>query len=125
MDWQASDDLVVREQWRSPVSCWEDSGEELTKYARERRFSVAAFRHWVSWFEGRQSGKPSLVEVTITDLAITEVSGGVSSVSQPDVSQSDIDQTMIVELLNGRCVHISPGFEPSSLAQLVAVLERS
>ena len=105
MAWKASKNPSVQARWRSRVEALEASGDSAAGFARRRGFSAESLRRWRKWF---QPQFPALVEVVVADPAVEVVS-----------------RHMVVELLNGRRVHLEPGFDDRAVTQLVCLLERS
>ena len=105
MAWRASNNPTVRARWRARVDALEASGESAAAFARRHELGIESLRRWRKLFRA-QPQLPALVEVVVADP--------VETAGSP---------RMVIELPNGRRVHLEPGFDPRAVTQLVRLLE--
>jgi hypothetical protein len=110
MAWHVSKNPEVRKRWRLRLAGWHKSGLTQEAYARANGFSGESLRRWRRWFRRNPSELPALVEVQVGQPA---AAGLLRK-----------DDRMIVELCDGRLVHLRPGFNPAAVASLVTTLEQ-
>ena len=108
MPWSASRDPVVQQQWRDRVARFEASGQSAKAFCAQEGFGVESLRRWRRWLGRQAVAVPALVEVRVREVA-------------PPPPPRD---AMVVELAQGRRLHLEPGFDAVAVARLVATLER-
>jgi hypothetical protein len=111
MPWQPSSNPKIQQKWRRRVEVWRSSGLSQAAHSLQHGFSATSLRGWRRWFEQHRPQLPALVELQLAEPVPTPA---------PTI---ELDDTMIIELPGARFVHLVPGFDPASVAQLVGVLE--
>jgi hypothetical protein len=100
-----SRDEFKERQWRRWISEWRDSGLSVLAYCSRRGLNPSSFYAWRRTLERRAAEQAAFVPVHI----LTDTSPRPASALE-------------LVLADGRTVRVPPGFDASSLRQLLAVL---
>jgi hypothetical protein len=93
-------------QWPRWIGAWQTSGLSVRAFCDQRGLTVASFYAWRRVLERRAAEKAAFVPVQVVVDAVPT-------------------QTCALEviLLDGRTVRVAPGFDATTVRQLLAVLE--
>ena len=93
-------------QWRHWIGEWQTSGLSVRAFWERRGLTVASFYAWRRVLERRAAEKPVFLPVQVVADAVPT-------------------QTCALEVVlpDGRTVRVAPGFDTTTLRQLLAVLE--
>jgi len=113
------------ELWKQRVAAWRASGLTSTAYSAGRGFSAGGLRHWahrLRQLEHKQRGRPvRLVRVervsggAVAPLAASPGEGGSACAAAP------VRVPLMLEVEGGR-ITVAPGFDPTTLTQVLEVL---
>jgi hypothetical protein len=92
--------------WRQVVARWKRSGLGVSTFCRREGLKQATFYWWRWELKRRDQPKPAFLPVRVLADQPATPTGGIEIV-----------------LSNGRCLRVAAGFDPHTLAQVVAVLE--
>lgn len=98
--WRECDARLVIKAWRS-------SGETLARFARRHRVEPKRLARWVNRLDGAGKGRLLLHPVRLVD------------------DRLEAGAAIEIELAEGRCVRVPPGFAPEDLRRVLAVLAES
>jgi Transposase len=96
------------QQWRSWLLRWQHSGLTVSDFCRRHHLGEPSFYAWRRQLQQRDAAAANFVPVRVI----------------PDEPHQPAIPIHVV-LANGRQLHITPGFDPATLRQLLAVLEET
>jgi transposase len=93
-------------QWRRWIKQWRESGLSVRDFCAQYGLAMANFYNWRRVLERRAAEEPTFVPVqVVSDAMPTQASA------------------LEVVLVDGRMVRVAPGFDATTLRQLLAVLQ--
>jgi transposase len=95
--------------WREAVARWRRSGEAIRDYCRKQQLSEPSFYAWRRTLAGRRGSAPPRRRRSAAKVSFLPV-------------QVVSDGAPIELLCGGHVIRLRPGFDPATLAQLLAVL---
>ena len=100
-------DTKLTAKWGKQVRDWEKSGQSVRAFCQERGLSEASMHRWK-----RELGlrKRERAAADLSKMATVQI-------------EPEGDSRIEVELSEGRCIRVRPGFDQETLKQVVAVLE--
>ncbi len=101
-------DRRKEQQWRQWIRQWQHSGQSVREFCDRNDLSQPAFYAWRRILRQRDTDATPFVAVQV--IAATP-----AALAPP----------LEVVLSSGRCLRITPGFDPHTLRQLLAVLEEA
>jgi len=114
------------EEWRGIVADWSGSGLSQSEFCRRRGLSLVTFGGWKRHFaQSALSSSPSRSPVVANPrLGRTDRLRFVEVAHRSLSSGSGLAAVLYeVRLANGRAVRVGPGFDPTTLRQLLAIVE--
>ena len=99
-------DARKEHQWRQWIHQWQHSGLSVRAYCARQGLTQASFYAWRRTLRSRDGGTASAF------LPVRVVA------DEPAVPVGSVE----VLLSGGRCLRVSPGFDPATLRQLLVVL---
>ncbi len=96
------------QHWRGLIQLWKDSGLTVRAFCARHHVTQASFYAWRRELQQRVAAATFVPVQVVTDDQPTPV----TSIS-----------TIEVVLAGGHCVRVTPGFDPATLRQLLAVLQ--
>lgn len=103
-----------RDEWAKRVERWRDSGLTAEQFASEIGINANTLKFWSYKVSKAVAAAPTRARKAPAPSSLVEVTSAVTAESRFEL-----------ELAGGRRVSIPPGFDPSALERLLAVLERS
>jgi hypothetical protein len=97
------------QQWRRWILQWRHSGLSIRDFCARHQLSQANFYAWRHQIQRRDAAAGNVVPVELVSDVRAELASSVS--------------TLEVVLAGGRLLRVAPGFDPTTLRQLLAVLE--
>jgi transposase len=94
------------QHWRHLIHLWERSGLTIRAFCARHQVSEPSFYAWRSQLRQREAAAPRFVSVQVV-------------AEPPPQAITSIE----VVLADGRCLRVTPGFDPATLRQVLAVLE--
>ena len=107
MDHGKPRDPRKEQQWRRLIQLWKNSGLTVRTFCARHHVTQASFYAWRRELQQRDAAATFVPVQVVTDDQPTPV----TSIS-----------TIEVVLAGGHCVRVTPGFDPVTLRQLLAVL---
>lgn len=99
-------DRRKEQQWRQWLRQWQTSGQSVRDFCDHHGLSQATFYAWRRVLRQRDADATPFVAVQV--------------VADPPAPPTP---SLEVVLTGGRCLRVTPGFDPHTLRQLLAVLE--
>jgi hypothetical protein len=93
------------QQWRRRIQLWKHSGLTVRDCCDRHQLTEASFYTWRRELQQRDAATTFVPVRVVPD--------------DPAVPATPIE----VALASGRCIRVTPGFDPTTLRQLLAVLE--
>lgn len=104
-------DAASREAyWREHVNCWASSGERIVGYCKAHHLCAKSVHYW---------------KKVLAHRALPLAAKGQAPVFAELRIASPPEAAIEIALGNGRRVQVRAGFDEATLAQVVAVLERT
>jgi hypothetical protein len=96
------------QQWRQWIRQWQTSGQSVLDFCDRHGLSQATFYAWRRLLRQRDADATPFVAVQV-----------VADTPAPAAPPLEL------VLASGRCLRVTPGFDPHTLRQLLAVLEEA
>lgn len=109
------------EIWRGLIEEWQESGQELTRFCREKQVSASSIRWW-RWRLGISADRTDRRSTGISHKA---VSAGQDWIELEVETQSSSGTSFELRWPDGMVLAIPADFDSQSLGRLLSVLERS
>lgn len=101
-------DRRKEQHWRRWIQQWQASGLTVRAFCARHALAVPSFYAWRRQLQHREAAAPAFVPVHVV----------------PDEGPSPAPSLEVV-LAGGRRLRVTPGFDPATLRQLLAVLEEA
>jgi transposase len=101
-------DLGKEQQWRHWIHQWQHSGLSVRAFCDRHGLAQPSFYAWRRTLQLRAAAASPFVPVHLL----------------PDEPRAPAASLEVI-LAGGRCLRVSPGFDPATLRQLLAVLEEA
>jgi transposase-like protein len=101
-------DLRKEQHWRRLIQLWKSSGLSVREFCARHHITRPSFYAWRRELQQRDAATAFVPVQVETNDQLTRVN------SIP---------TIEVVLAGGQCIRVTPGFDPATLRQLLAVLE--
>jgi transposase-like protein len=115
-------DQVKEQFWRQTLADWQQSGLSVTAFCRQHQLQPQSFFRWRKLLELRDQPDASPCQASIDAAAASPLFVPVQL--RPAVPAA-ASATFEVVLRTGRLLRLAPGFDPTCLRQLLALLEET